>query len=152
MQAREAFCPNPTLTSNLRWEIYQTGYDIPGGRTGSDVERAELMVEAKFDNQDDPFEDLTNNRDFLRKTDRARQTLGQVTSYATQPLLSFVRIFSVLLFRKSARFMRWERAGATVSEHIVRRFLQIFSGDLATPILSTEAMTRPSFHSNSQQI
>jgi hypothetical protein len=74
----------------------------------SDVENAELMVEVKFEEQDDPFEEVPTDEGFLCGGDRARQTLGQVTSYATAHLAAQFRthVFSILLFRESARLMR----------------------------------------------
>ena len=56
------------------------------GSAGSDVEKAELVVEAKFEDLDDPFDDSPSDNDFLRCSDRAMQTLGQLTSYATAHL------------------------------------------------------------------
>ena len=46
----------------------------------ADVESAELMIEAKFN---DPFKEVPTPKGFRYESDRARQTLGQVTSYAT---------------------------------------------------------------------
>ena len=127
----EAFCPNlegvntsatPMITFSgkaIKPDI--TYYSSSGGSRGSDVEGAELMMEVKVNDQDDPFEDLAKDKDFLRKSDRARQTLGQLTSYATAHLAAQFRthVFSVLLFRRSARLMRWDRAGVIVSERIL---------------------------------
>ena len=86
----------------------------------ADIESAELMVEAKYSEQNDPFKDSPDDKDFLCDNDRARRTLGQVTSYATAHLAAQFRthIFSILLFRKSARLMWWDRAGVIVSERI----------------------------------
>ena len=86
----------------------------------ADVESAERLVEAKFSEQDDPFEEVLTDNGFLCDSDRAIQTLGQLTSYATaHPAAQFrIHVFSILLFRKSARLMRWDRAGVIVSERI----------------------------------
>ena len=77
------------------------------------------MVEAKLNQQDDPFEEVPTKR-FLCDSERARQTLGQVTSYATAHLAAQFRthVFFILLLRKSARIMRWDRAGVIVSERM----------------------------------
>ena len=90
-----------------------------------DVERtgigaAELMVEVKFNEQDDPFKGVLPEDDILCKNELPRQTLGQLTSYATAHLAAQFRfhVYSILLFRKSARLMRWDRAGVIVSERI----------------------------------
>ena len=102
------FCPNfngvnmsatPMITfSGKAIKPDVTYYNCSGESTGSDVEKAELMVEAKFDDQD-AFDDRPNAKDFLRESDRARQTLGQLTSYATVHLAALFRthVFSVLL-------------------------------------------------------
>ena len=86
----------------------------------ADVESAELMIEAKFNQQDDPFREVPTVEGFLCDSDRARQTLGQLTSYATAHLAAQFRthIFSILLFRESVRLMRWDRAGVIVSDRI----------------------------------
>ena len=78
------------------------------------------MVDAKFEDLEDPFDDSPSDNDFLRHSDRAMQTLGQLMSYSTAHLATQFRthIFSVLLFRKSARLMRWDRAGLIVSKRI----------------------------------
>ena len=128
----EDFCPNLVgiNTSNTPMTTFSgkiikpdiTYYNAPHTEVQrDDVESAELMVEAKFNEQDDPFEEVpTNDKGFLCSGDRARQTLGQVTSYATAHLAAQFRthVFSILLFRKSARLMRWDRAGVVVSERI----------------------------------
>ena len=96
----------------------------------ADVESAELMVEAKFNQQDDPFREVPLKKEgFLCCTDRTKQTLGQLTSYATAHLAAQFRthVFSILLFRQTARIMRWDRAGVIVSERI----------SLDTPTLAT---------------
>ena len=86
----------------------------------ADVESAELMIEAKFYQDDDPFKEAPTPKGFIRDGDRARQTLGQVTSYATAHLAAQFRthLFSILLFSETARLMRWDRAGVIVSERI----------------------------------
>ena len=127
----KAFCPNlvgintsntpmPTFSGNaIKPDI--TYYNSSRSTVErADVETAELMIEAKFNQQDDPFEEVPTNKGFLCDSERARQTLGQVTSYATAHLAAQFRthVFSILLFHKSARIMRWDRAGVIVSERI----------------------------------
>ena len=50
------------------------------------------MVEAKLDEQDDPFKVKSTVEGFLCDNERARQTLGQLTSYATAHLAAQFRI------------------------------------------------------------
>jgi hypothetical protein len=98
-----------------------TYYNSPRSKTErADVESAELMVEAKFNDPDDPFEKVPTANGFLHSSERARQTLGQMTSYATAHLAAQFRthVFSILLFRETARLLRWDRAGVVVSELI----------------------------------
>ncbi|KAI0027883.1 hypothetical protein K488DRAFT_24691, partial [Vararia minispora EC-137] len=57
---------------------------------------------------------------FLRSTDNALHTMGQITSYSTaqywrQPRL---HLFSVLFLPSAARLLRWDRAGVIVTELI----------------------------------
>ena len=86
----------------------------------ADVETAELMVEVKLNEQDDPFKVKPTVEGFLCDSERPRQTLGQLTSYTSAHLAAQFRthVFSVLLFSKSARLMRWDRAGVIVSDRI----------------------------------
>jgi hypothetical protein len=127
----EGFCPKliGIDTSNTQMTTFSgkiikpdiTYFNSPLPKSGGvNVERAELMVEAKFIQQDDPFEEEPTAEGFLSNNDRARQTLGQVTSYATAHLAAQFRThaFSILLFRETARIMRWDRSGVIVSERI----------------------------------
>ena len=97
-----------------------TYYNISRPDKRATVESAELMVEAKYDDNDDPFEVHPTDKGLFREGDRPKQTLGQVTNYATAHLAAQFRthIFSILYFRKAARLMRWDRAGVIVSERI----------------------------------
>jgi hypothetical protein len=56
------------------------------------------MVEAKLNEQDDPFMVKPTVDGFLSNSERAQQTLGQLTSYATAHLAAQFRthIFSIL--------------------------------------------------------
>ena len=85
-----------------------------------DIESAELIVEAKLDIQDDPFKDTPDDKGLLCDSDRSRQTLGQMTRYATAHLAAqfHTHVFSILLFPESARLLRWDRAGVIVSQRI----------------------------------
>jgi hypothetical protein len=51
---------------------------------------------------------------------RKREDLGQLTAYATSILGAQYRmhVFMVLIFSKNARLIRWDRAGAVVTEII----------------------------------
>ena len=124
----------------------------------ADIESAELMpvVEVKFDEQDDPFEEVPTDEGFLFGGDRTRQTLGQVVSYTAAHFVAQFRthVFSILLYRESARLMRWDRAGVIVSEHIrldKSELTQFFFGDSAMPMLWREATTLLSLLSNSRR-
>jgi hypothetical protein len=105
---------------DLLRENYQARYNITTSGCDSKkprVESAELMVEVKISEGDDPFKDEGS---LLHDSDRSRQTLGQVTSYATAHLAAqfCTHVFSILLFSQSVRLMRWDRAGLIVSERI----------------------------------
>ena len=167
----KAFCPNlvgidtsstpmTTFSGNNCIKPDITYYNSPRSDVErADVESAELMIEAKFSEQDDPFKDVPTDKGFLRNSDKAKQTLGQVTSYATAHLAAQFRthVFSILLFRKSARLMRWDRAGVIVSERIrldksmLARFFWRFSNANAsdrghdptvTPFKFTKTLTK----------
>ena len=89
----------------------------------TDFSLMEFYCEAKFDPLDDPFGDITT---LERKTNAAKDTKGQITSYAVAQRSTQFRthIFSILLFPKFARLIRWDQAGAVVTkgfplEHLV---------------------------------
>jgi hypothetical protein len=73
---------------------------------------------------DDPIGDVPvsdrEKRSFLRDTNAAYDTLGQITSYAAAHLGAQFRthIFSVLIVRDTARLLRWDRSGAIVTNAI----------------------------------
>ena len=118
----------------------------------ADVESAELMIEAKFNDEDDPFKVVPTPKGFMRDSDRARQTLGQVACYATAHLAAQFRThtFSILLFRETARLMRWDRAGVIVTERIrwITQRSSSFFGGSTIPMPQGEATTPLSLHSN----
>ena len=126
----EVFCSNleGINTSNTKMTTFSnniikpdiTYYNSSPSVEKADVESAELMIEAKFNDEDDPFKVVPTPKGFMRDSDRARQTLGQVACYATAHLAAQFRThtFSILLFRETARLMRWDRAGVIVTERI----------------------------------
>jgi hypothetical protein len=84
----------------------------------TDFSELEVHVEVKYSHDDDPFQD--DAVPFERATKMSKDTLGQITSYATAQFAMQFRthMFSVLIFRKDARLIRWDRSGAIVT----RRF------------------------------
>ncbi len=91
-----------------------------------------MFIEFKWDPTDDPFGDVvyqpprdvdtstSGKRFFVRNTKLARDTLGQISSYAAAQLSAQFRthIFSVLIVRDTARLLRWDRTGTIVTEAI----------------------------------
>ena len=56
-----------------------------------------------------PMTTFSTLKCFMRGSERARQTLGHVVSYATAHLDQFrIHVFFILLFHDSARLMRWD--------------------------------------------
>ncbi|KAF8889310.1 hypothetical protein BD779DRAFT_1520893 [Infundibulicybe gibba] len=90
-----------------------------GSATLNDIKRVEIIEEFKYYDSDDPFDD-TVGQPFERVTSSARDTLGQITQYATAHLAAQFRthVFSLLVFRKYARLLRWDRSGVVVTEKI----------------------------------
>ena len=84
----------------------------------------EIFIEFKWHSRDDPFFDLcksdSNQRPFIRDSKAAHDTLGQITSYAAAQLGAQFRthIFSVYIFRETARLLRWDRSGTIITEAI----------------------------------
>jgi hypothetical protein len=95
-----------------------------------DIESAELIVEVKLDVLDDPLASYVT----------VTYTLGQLTRYATAHLAAQFRthVFSILVFPKWARLMRWDRAEAVPPRRV---FLEI------QPCRCRRARSRPYCHS-----
>jgi hypothetical protein len=99
--------------------------DRPQGGAKTDFSRMDLFIEFKFADTSDPFCDpedpLQKAGDFRFESDseHARLVRGQLASYAAAHAgCQFrVHIFCVLICGKYARFIRWDRDGATVTRH-----------------------------------
>ena len=92
-------------------------YTRNSGRTQrTDFGLFEVHVEVKMSGYDDPFDDNRQNA-FEHDSNTSKDTMGQITSYAVAQLAMQFRtpIFSVLIFKTSARLIRWDRAGAIVT-------------------------------------
>ncbi|KAF8524399.1 hypothetical protein BU17DRAFT_63383 [Hysterangium stoloniferum] len=90
------------------------------GRSGiMDIKKSEMLWEVKYGPEDDPF-NADDAQVFLRETDAATDTLGQITTYATAHQAAQFRshIFSALVFPTYARLLRWDRSGVTVTGRI----------------------------------
>jgi hypothetical protein len=83
----------------------------------SDIRKAEILCEFKFYPSDDPFRD-DGFLSFEHDTAAARDTLGQITLYATAHMSArFVTyVFFILVFLSYARVLRWDRSGVVVTE------------------------------------
>jgi hypothetical protein len=86
-------------------------------KTNDIIEEAEILHECKYDSSDDAFQD---DGPFERDTGAAYDTLGQITLYATAHMAAqfCTHVFSLLVFPKYARLLRWDRAGVVVTERI----------------------------------
>jgi hypothetical protein len=92
----------------------------------------DFQIEVKYNIEDDPFTDKPDSKDssFEHWSTQSRDTLGQLTSYALTHLGSQFRsfIFSLLLFKKEARIMRWDRAGAVATQRFpLHRVAEFFT-------------------------
>jgi len=99
----------------------------PGIKTDSSV--VEIFIEVKWHPNDDPFGDVHDAQcpdcggtvqTFLRDTKSAKDTLGQITSYAAVQFGAQFRthVYSVLIVKDTARILRWDRSGTIVTEAI----------------------------------
>jgi len=98
-------------------------YDDPfvqynSNATSPSIQNVGLMGEFKLIPNDDPFDDDSPN--FERTSSQARDTLGQICTYATAHAAAQFRIhvFSFLVFPRYARLLMWDRAGVVVTEKI----------------------------------
>ncbi|KAF8520637.1 hypothetical protein BU17DRAFT_88854 [Hysterangium stoloniferum] len=81
-----------------------------------DITQTKMAVEFKIA-VDEGFND---SGPFERSSKTARDTLGQITLYATAHQAAQFRrhVFLVLVFPKYARFMRWDRSGVIITEKV----------------------------------
>jgi hypothetical protein len=89
----------------------------------TDSSLAEIFIEFKWQTSDNPFCHVpqpSNTSPFLRPSKAARDTLGQITSYAVAQLGSQFRthLYSVFVVKDIARILRWDRSGTIVTEAI----------------------------------
>jgi hypothetical protein len=101
--------------------------DQPQGNTKTDFSKMDLFIEFKIADTSDPFSDPEDplkpqegDFHFEKDSDNARLVRGQLASYAAahEGCQFRVHTFCVLACGKYARFIRWDRDGATVT----RRF------------------------------
>ncbi|KAF8839516.1 hypothetical protein BDN67DRAFT_953305 [Paxillus ammoniavirescens] len=90
---------------------------------GCDSSEVEMTIEFKWDPGQNPFglPYVDDDRPkFIVDRNAARDTLGQITAYASAQLGSQFRThcFSVLVVREIAYIIRWDREGAVVSTPI----------------------------------
>lgn len=89
----------------------------------------EFPIEFKTKSEQDPFvtalkmpdhDETTTENPFLNTTTAGREVAGQITAYTSFILGSQYRthMFLVLIFKKFARLIRWDRGGAVVTERI----------------------------------
>ncbi|KAI5116111.1 hypothetical protein M0805_001981 [Coniferiporia weirii] len=101
--------------------VYRKESSISGTR----FSEMELFIELKPQRRYDPFESKPrasskSREGFVKATPSAQHILGQMISYVIAQLGSGFRthVFSVLILGDTARFIRWDRAGAVVTEPI----------------------------------
>ena len=101
--------------------VYETATQFAVSSTQSTnrpIDEVAFMVEFKHDHADDPFRDHIPG--FENTSDRSEKTLGQICAYATAHMAAQFRthVFSLLVFPKYARILRWDRAGVIVTGKI----------------------------------
>ncbi|KAG2089146.1 uncharacterized protein F5147DRAFT_658498 [Suillus discolor] len=105
--------------------VYADGTSPPCARQSScDVSAAEVIIEFKWDPHHNPFytpaSGPSTTAHFISETDKAMDTLGQITSYTAAQLGAQYRThaFSILIIYDQAHIIRWDREGATISSAI----------------------------------
>jgi hypothetical protein len=97
--------------------------NVPDADVKTDFSRMELFVELKLAETSDPFRDpkdprrpQSDNFRFENGSEVSQLNRGQLCSYAAAHAGSQFRVhtFTVYICGKSARFIRWDRSGATV--------------------------------------
>jgi hypothetical protein len=108
-----------------------TCYEDPTDEEKTNSATAEIFIEFKWSNGDDPFCSVKSSKcanlnclqevdSFLNHSKAAMDTLGQITSYAAAQLGAQFRThaYSVLIVKDQARILRWDRSGTIVTEAI----------------------------------
>ncbi|RPD57731.1 hypothetical protein L227DRAFT_222441 [Lentinus tigrinus ALCF2SS1-6] len=96
--------------------LYPT-YAAPKGTEQANWSAVEVFIECKPEStQDDPFDDKAVK--FLPSSERRKENLGQIMSYASTIFQSQHRKhqFSVVLLGDMARIIRWDRSGVVATE------------------------------------
>ena len=116
--------PDPQR-DNLAPDISVYTHDnVPAVDTKTDFSMMELFIELKFAETSDPFRDpkvplqpQADNFGFENDSDVSRLNRGQLCSYAAAHTGSQFRVhtFTLSVCGRSARFIRWDRGGATVT-------------------------------------
>ncbi|KAG2088560.1 uncharacterized protein F5147DRAFT_658678 [Suillus discolor] len=94
------------------------------GQPPCDISATEVVIEFKWEPHHNPFYTPANGpgptSHFISETDKAMDTLGQITSYAAAQLGAQYRThaFMVLIIFDQAYILRWDREGTTVSSAI----------------------------------
>ncbi|KAG6834507.1 hypothetical protein H0H93_009258, partial [Arthromyces matolae] len=120
----KAFRDLPGKLSNMKDETLMPytifdGQEIKPDLMGFKEEYTQTMLEVKIHNSSDPFDDH-DPTSFVRSTQEARHTLGQITSYATchQACQFRTHVFSFLILPTYLRILRWDRSGILVSNKL----------------------------------
>ena len=103
--------------TQLRPDVTIYTEDTKSAVKKTDFSLVEMCIEVKRDARQDPFDD-TVNEPFEKIADYAKSIRGQITAYATAQLGKQFRLFafSVVIVGEMARIIRWDRAGAVVTE------------------------------------
>jgi hypothetical protein len=101
--------------------------------SGPDSFAVEFFIEFKREPGDDPFTTVTSRfmnttpsspgpppNPFMKTSNKAVLTCGQITAYATLHMSAQYRthIFSVLICGSKARLIRWDRSSAIITKPI----------------------------------
>ncbi|KAG6852665.1 hypothetical protein C0991_010102, partial [Blastosporella zonata] len=113
-------CPQLVFNDEHNLSVKYHDYEIQPDITIRDKKTNDTVayVQVKVSPYNDPFDD--NNPGHIGDSVAARNTLGQITRYATahQGLSFQTHVFSVLIFPPYLRFMRWDRAGVIYTKRL----------------------------------
>jgi hypothetical protein len=115
--------------SDTRWDslaldisVYAPD-NVPDAGARTDFSKMELFVELKFAETSDPFHDplqpRAENFRFENDSEVSQFNRGQLCSYTAAHAGSQFRVhtFTLSICGRSARFLRWDRSGATVTQN-----------------------------------
>ena len=109
-----------TGSAGLKIDKTDTGEDRHPNAHRINWDTVVLPIEVKWGKSQNAFGQGKSSKDFLAATMLGKRNRGQITEYAAKIMARQHRtcLFSIFIYRFTARLLRWDRVGVVVSEPI----------------------------------